>query len=92
MLGRRSILAGLLGDVLTGKDRTSTLQALGILRPQVRPADALREALDRIERRRLLLISSDDRYGSCEICASDLGEAVLEQLPWADRCPLHAAS
>lgn len=84
-------LRTLLAEVVSGKDRTSVLRALGILRPGTRPEEALRKALDRIERRRLLLVSDDARYGCCEICGSDLGVPELEEVPWADRCRGHAA-
>jgi hypothetical protein len=84
-------LTTLLAEVVSGKDRTSVLQALGVLSPGVRPEDALRKAIDRIERRRLLLVSDDARYGCCEVCGSDLGGPVLEEAPWADRCRAHAA-
>jgi RNA polymerase-binding transcription factor DksA len=92
LLQRGSILATLLAEVLSGKDKSSALQALGSLRPGIRPEEALRKALDQIEHRRLLLVSNDDRYGCCEICGIDLGAAALEEMPWADRCPAHAAS
>lgn len=81
----------LLAEVVSGKDRTAALEALGFLKPGIRPDQALRAALDRIERRRLLLVSDDARYGCCEICGSDLGASVLEEAPWADRCRAHAA-
>lgn len=91
LLERGSILATLLAEVLAGKDKTSALRALGVLRPGIRPEEALRKALDQIERRRLLLVSDDARYGTCEICGIDLGAAALEEMPWADRCPAHSA-
>jgi hypothetical protein len=84
-------LTTLLAEVVSGKDRTSVLQALGVLRPGTRPEQALRDALDRIERRRLLLVSDDAGYGCCEICGIDLGGPALEEVPWADRCRAHAA-
>lgn len=92
MLQRGTILATLLAEVLAGKDRTPALLALGVLRPGIRPEEALRKALDQVERRRLLLVSDDDRYGSCEVCGIELGAVALEELPWADRCLAHAAS
>src|SRR5262245_23563693 len=92
LLERGSVLATLLAELLAGKDKRSTLQALGVLRRGIRPEEALRMALDQIERRRLLLVTDDDRYGSCEICAIDLGAAALGEMPWADRCLAHAAS
>ena len=91
MLERGTILATLLAEVLAGKDKTSALLALGVMRPGIRPEEALRKALDRIERRRLLLVSDDARYGCCEICGIDLGVPALEEAPWADRCRAHAA-
>lgn len=91
MLERGSILATLLTEVLAGKDKTTALRALDVLRPGIRPEEALRKALDRIERSRLLLVSDDARYGTCEICRIELGAAALEEMPWADRCPAHSA-
>jgi hypothetical protein len=84
-------LTTLLAEVVSGKDRTPLLEALGVLTPGTRPDEALRKALDRIERRRLLLVSDDARYGCCEICGIDLGVPALEEVPWADRCRAHAA-
>ena len=91
LLERGSILATLLAEVLAGKDKTSALRALGVLRPGIRPEEALRKALDQIERRRLLLVSDDARFGTCEVCGIDLGAPALEEMPWADRCPAHSA-
>jgi hypothetical protein len=91
LLKQRMALATLLAEVVSGKDRTSVLQALGILGPGIRPDEALCEALDRVERRRVLLVSDDARYGCCELCGADLGADALEQMPWADRCRAHAA-
>jgi hypothetical protein len=68
ILERGTILATLLADVLAGKDKTAVLAALGVLRPGIRPEEALRSALDQVERRRVLLASDDDRYGRCDIC------------------------
>jgi RNA polymerase-binding transcription factor DksA len=92
LLERGTILATLLAEVLAGKDKASALQALDVLRPGIRPEEALRKALDQVEHRRSLLVSDDDRYGCCEICGVDLGPAALEEMPWADRCHAHAAS
>lgn len=91
VLKRSMALTTLLAEVVSGKDRTSALEALGFLKPGIRPDEALRTALDRVERRRLLLVSDDARYGCCEICGVDLGAPVLAQAPWADRCRAHAA-
>jgi hypothetical protein len=91
LLKHGMILRSLLAEVVSGKDRTSVLQALGILRPGTRPYEALRTALDRNERRRVLLVSDDARYGCCELCGDDLGAAALAEAPWTDRCRAHAA-
>lgn len=91
LLKHGMVLRSLLAEVVSGKDRTAVLQALGILRPGTRPDEALRTALDRIERRRVLLVSDDARYGCCELCGHDLGTVALEEAPWTDRCRAHAA-
>ncbi len=91
LLAHGGILATLLADVLAGLDKTATLEALCLLRPGIRPEEALRKALDQVERRRSLLDASDDRYGRCDVCGTDLGVVALDELAWADRCTKHAA-
>jgi RNA polymerase-binding transcription factor DksA len=91
LLDRGQVLATLLSEVLANK--ASEERVLSIVsggKPGMRPAEKLRWALDQIERRRALLDAGDDRYGRCEICGEDLGEAALGELPWADRCRAHA--
>ena len=90
LLRRGLTLATLLSQVLAGK-RPPELAALLAQRPGKRPEEALRLALDQIEARRKLLDSGDDRYGRCDTCGVDLGPAALGEMPWADRCPSHAA-
>jgi len=92
LLDRGLVLATLLADVLAGKAPTSMLAALGLLRPGIRPEEALREALDQVEGRRILLDAHDDRYGRCDVCGVDLGIARLDEMAWADRCNAHASS
>lgn len=92
LLARGAILAELLADVLAGKVKTSALAALGLLRPGIRREEALRKALDQVERRRILLDARDDRYGRCDVCGSDLGPLALDEMAWADRCAAHAAA
>lgn len=90
LLRRGLTLATLLSQVLAGK-RPPELAALLAQRPGKRPEEALRLALDQVEMRRKLLDSGDDRYGRCDACGIDLGAAALGEMPWADRCPAHAA-
>jgi hypothetical protein len=90
LLRRGLTLATLLSQVLAGK-RPPELVALLAQRPGKRPDEVLRLALDQIEARRKLLDSGDDRYGRCDTCGIDLGAAALGEMPWADRCPAHAA-
>jgi hypothetical protein len=91
LLRRGALLATLLGDVLAGKDKTSSLAALGLSRPGARPEELLRDALDQVERRRRLLVGNDDRFGRCDVCGIDLGARALDEVPWADRCAAHAS-
>lgn len=91
LLHRGATLATLLADVLSGKDASPALAALGLLRPGIHPQEALRRALDQVERRRNLLVVGDDRYGRCDVCGADLGVSALDELAWADRCAAHAA-
>jgi RNA polymerase-binding transcription factor DksA len=79
----------LLSEVLAGK-RPPALTALLDAKPGLRPEEVLRLALEQIETRRKLIDDGDDRFGRCEICGIDLGEAALGEMPWADRCQLHA--
>jgi hypothetical protein len=92
LLARGGVLATLLADVLAGKDKTPALAALALLRPGIRPEEALRKALDQVEGRRILLDANDDRYGRCDVCGIDLGPAALDEMAWADRCAAHAAT
>lgn len=92
LVKRGYVLATLLGDVLAGKDRVSSLAAIGLdPRPGMRPDEQLRDALHQVERRRRLLDGNDERYGRCEICGADLPIAALEEMAWADRCRAHGA-
>ena len=90
LLGRGLTLATLLSEVLAGK-QPPALAALLAQRPGKRPEEVLRLALDQVEARRKLLDGGDDRYGRCDTCGIDLGAAALGEMPWADRCPAHAA-
>jgi hypothetical protein len=90
LLRRGLTLATLLSQVLAGK-RPPALVALLAQRPGKRPEEVLRLALDQVEARRKLLDGGDDRYGRCDTCGIDLGGAALGEMPWADRCPAHAA-
>jgi hypothetical protein len=93
LLDRGRVLADLLADVLAGKDEIPVLTAHGIeIAPGIKPEEALRAALDQVERRRLLLDAADDRYGRCDTCGSDLGILALDEMAWADRCAAHAGS
>jgi hypothetical protein len=92
LLRRGEVVATLLAEVLAGKDKMPAMAALGVLRPGIRPEEALRNALNQIESRRRLLIADDDRYGRCDICGIDLGVVALDEMAWADRCAAHAAS
>jgi RNA polymerase-binding transcription factor DksA len=85
------MLAGLLADVLAGKQSPRIAELLA-QKPGKRPEEVLRLALDQIERRRQLIDTDDDRYGRCDVCGADLGMAALGEMPWADRCAAHAAS
>ncbi len=91
LLERGRVLATLLGDLLAGKDKPIELERILHGRPGIRPEEALRKALDQVERRRELLDRDDDRYGRCDVCGADLGSTVLEEMAWADRCELHSA-
>ena len=90
LMRRGLALATLLSQVLAGK-RPPDLAALLAARPGMRPEEVLRIALDQVEARRKLLDSGDDRYGRCDACGVDLGAIALGDMPWADRCPTHAA-
>lgn len=93
LLDRGRVLATLLADVLAGKPVAPRLGALGIEgTPGMRPEEKLRLALDQIETRRKLLEADDDRFGRCDVCARDLGGPALGEMPWADRCQLHAGA
>ncbi|HEY6178812.1 MAG TPA: hypothetical protein VIX73_30380 [Kofleriaceae bacterium] len=90
LMRRGATLATLLADVLAGK-RPPELAALLAQKPGKRPEEVLRLALDQVEARRTLLDAGDDRFGRCDVCGVDLGIAALGEMPWADRCPAHAA-
>jgi hypothetical protein len=90
LMARGQILATLLSQVLAGK-RPPGLTALLDAKPGLRPEEVLRLALDQIEARRNLIDAGDDRFGRCEICDTDLGEAALGEMPWADRCQTHSS-
>jgi hypothetical protein len=90
LMKRGRDLATLLGDVMAGK-RSPSLAALLAQKPGARPDEVLRLALDQVEARRRLLDADDDRFGRCDICGLDLGDAALGEMPWADRCAAHAA-
>lgn len=91
LMRRGETLATLLAEVLAGK-RPPALAALLAQRPGKRPEEVLRLALDQVEARRALLDAGDDRYGRCDTCGIDLGAAALGEMPWADRCAVHAAT
>jgi hypothetical protein len=91
LLHRGATIATLLADILAGKDRHITLESLGLLRPGIRPEEALRKALDQVEMRRRWLVAGDDRYGRCDVCGAELGTAALDEMAWADRCQAHSA-
>jgi hypothetical protein len=91
LLKRGHALATLLAEVLAGKASEARIDALGLGgKPGERPEEKLRRALDQIEGRRKLLDAGDDRFGRCDVCAVDLGEVEIGELPWADRCRAHA--
>jgi hypothetical protein len=91
LLDRGRVIATLLSEVLAGKPVEARLTAMGIDgKPGMRPEEKLRLALDAIEGRRKLLDADDDRFGRCDVCGVDLGEAALGEMPWADRCRAHA--
>jgi RNA polymerase-binding transcription factor DksA len=90
LLGRGQTLAELLAQVLAGK-HPPQVAALLADKPGARPEEVLRRTLDQVEGRRALLDAGDDRYGRCDVCGVDLGEAALGEMPWADRCAAHAA-
>lgn len=91
LLRRGQTLATLLAELLAGKDLAARLAALEVAKPGLRPEEALRLALDQVERRRALLVAGDDRYGRCDVCGAALGLAALDEMAWADRCAAHAA-
>jgi RNA polymerase-binding transcription factor DksA len=90
LMKRGRDLATLLSDVMAGK-RPPSLAALLAQKPGARPEEVLRLALDQVEGRRKLLDADDDRFGRCDVCGTDLGDAALGEMPWADRCAAHAA-
>ena len=86
LLRRGRVLADALADLLAGKHPPALEE---LLRPGIRPEEAVRKALDQVERRRELLDAGDDRYGRCDVCGLDLGPTVLTDMAWADRCVDH---
>jgi len=91
LMRRGATLATLLAEVLAGKRPPQLVQLLN-QKPGKRPEEVLRLALDQLESQRKLLDQGDDRYGRCDTCGADLGMAALGEMPWADRCAVHAAS
>ena len=89
LLRRGQDLAELLAQVLAGKQPPS-LAALLAEQPGKRPEEVLRDALAQVDARRALLDADDDRFGRCDVCGADLGEAAVREVPWADRCAAHA--
>jgi hypothetical protein len=83
------VLATLLADHLAGKNVGPRIDLLSPGKPGMRPEEKLRLALDQVEGRRKLLDAADDAFGRCDVCAADLGEAAITDMPWADRCPAH---
>jgi RNA polymerase-binding transcription factor DksA len=90
LLDRGQTLATQLAEVMAGK-RQPSLESLLAQKPGERPEETLRRALDQVEGRRRWLDAGDDRYGRCEVCGAELGEAELDEMAWADRCPAHMA-
>ena len=88
LMARGRALATMLSEVLAGKHPPG-ITALLEAKPGKRPEEVLRLALDQLEGRRKLIDAGDDRFGRCDTCGVDLGEAALGELPWADRCELH---
>jgi RNA polymerase-binding transcription factor DksA len=82
-------LAELLAQVMAGK-QPPQLAALLAVQPGKRPDEVLRDALAQVDGRRALLDADDDRFGRCDVCGADLGEAAVRELPWVDRCAAHA--
>jgi hypothetical protein len=90
IMRRGQTLSTLLAAVLGGK-RPPELADLLAEKPGMRPEEVLRLALERVERRRILLDTADDAFGRCDVCGVDLGAAAVREMPWADRCSLHTA-
>ena len=88
LLDRGRVLATLLADLLAGKPVVVPLPIAA--KPGMKPEEKLRAALDQVEARRRLLDAGDDAFGRCTVCAADLGTVALGEMPWADRCQLHA--
>ena len=72
--------------MLGGKDKAIELAALLAGKPGMTPEEKLRAYLNHIESRRHLLVSADDRYGSCDLCGKELADSELDEMAWADRC------
>lgn len=90
IMKRGQVLATILSELLAGKDKSSTLDALGVAgKPGMTPEEKARAALEQVEARRRLIDADDDRYGRCDECGEDLGELALGEMPWADRCRKH---
>lgn len=90
LMRRGLTLATLLSEVLAGK-RPPSVEKLLAAKPGMRPEEVLRLALEQVEARRRLLDAGDDAYGRCDVCGKDLGLPAMHEVPWADRCPQHAA-
>jgi len=90
IMSRGQTLSMLLADLLAGKQPPQLTKLLAGM-PGVKPEEALRKALDQVERRRIELDAGDDRYGRCDVCGVDLELSELGEMPWADRCAQHAA-
>jgi len=89
IMKRGQTLATILSEILAGKDKDGSLNALGVGKPGLRPEERVRLALDAVEARRKLVDADDDRFGRCDVCGEDLGLAALGEMPWADRCQRH---
>ncbi len=89
LMKRGQKLATMLSEVLAGK-KPPGLAAMLTARPGKRPEEVLRLALDQNEERRKLLDAGDQRFGRCDVCSADLGQASMLEVPWADRCRQHA--
>lgn len=91
LLDRGQVIATKLSEILNGKDALTGLRALGLdAKPGMKPEEVLRAALDHVEKLRKQVEAGDDAYGRCWVCGKDLGQAAMEEVPWADACGEHA--